>query len=249
MRNSAPNEAPTRTATDSPALELRGVSASYGTTAVLRDVSLRVAPGSATALLGPNGAGKTTTLRLASGLMKPSTGTVELFGKDITGTAPHRRANDGLCHIPEGRGVYRNLTVRENLAMQSTKATGKDAVDKAISAFPVLGKRLSQKAGTLSGGEQQMLALSAAYLSEPRVVLVDEPSLGLAPIIVDTVFEFLNTLRSSGIGLLLVDQFALRVLEIADHAYVLRRGAIVYDGDPQTLLDGNMFEKYVGETE
>ena len=229
------------------ALELKGVNASYGSTAVLRDVSLTVAPGSVTALIGPNGAGKTTSLRVASGLMRPSSGQVLLHGEDVTKRAAHRRAHGGLCHIPEGRGVYRNLTVKENLTMQAPKESMAESIDQATATFPILGKRLSQKAGTLSGGEQQMLALSAAYLSRPSIVLVDEPSLGLAPIIVDVVFEFLQTLRESDIALLLVDQYALRTLAIADQAYVLRRGEIAYDGDAATLLNGNMFESYIGE--
>ncbi|BCB89811.1 ABC transporter ATP-binding protein [Phytohabitans suffuscus] len=232
---------------EAPALELRGVSASYGQTAVLRDVSLRVAPGSVTALIGPNGAGKTTSLRVASGLMRPSSGQVLLYGTDVTRRPPARRAKGGLCHVPEGRGVYRNLTVRENLLMQSASGDPGETIDIATGVFPRLGERLSQKAGTLSGGEQQMLALSAAYVAEPSVVLVDEPSLGLAPIIVDTVFEFLKTLRTKGVALLCVDQYALRTLAIADHAYVLRRGEIVYDGAAAGLVEDNMFEKYIGE--
>ena len=235
------------TMAEAPALELRNINASYGQTAVLRDVSLRVAPGTVTALIGPNGAGKTTSLRVASGLMKPSSGEVLLNGKDVTHKPASRRAKGGLCHVPEGRGVYRNLTVRENLLMQSSNSKPQETIDIAAEVFPRLGERLSQKAGTLSGGEQQMLALSAAYVAEPSLVLVDEPSLGLAPIIVDAVFEFLKTLRTKGISLLLVDQYALRTLAIADHAYVLRRGEVVYDGDAAGLVEGNMFDKYIGE--
>jgi branched-chain amino acid transport system ATP-binding protein len=232
---------------EAPALELRNINASYGPTAVLRDVSLRVAPGTVTALLGPNGAGKTTSLRVASGLMKPSSGKVLLNGEDITHRPAARRAKAGLCHVPEGRGVYRNLTVKENLLMQASSTSPQETIDIATEVFPRLGERLAQKAGTLSGGEQQMLALSAAYVAQPSIVLVDEPSLGLAPIIVDAVFEFLKTLREKGISLLLVDQYALRTLAIADHAYVLRRGEVVYDGDATGLVEGNMFDKYIGE--
>ena len=230
-----------------PALELRDISASYGATAVLRKVSLTVQPGSVTALIGPNGAGKTTSLRVASGLMKPSSGQVLLDGRDITKTPAARRAKSGMCHVPEGRGIYRNLTVRENLLMQATSTNAKESIELATSVFPRLGERLSQRAGTLSGGEQQMLALSAAYVAQPNLVLVDEPSLGLAPIIVDAVFGFLKTLREKNVALLLVDQYALRTLAIADHAYVLRRGEIAYDGEASGLLQGNMFEKYIGE--
>ncbi|MET7391969.1 ABC transporter ATP-binding protein [Dactylosporangium sp. NPDC005572] len=230
-----------------PALELRNVNASYGTTIVLRDVSLSVVPGSVTALIGPNGAGKTTSLRVASGLMRPTGGQVLVDGVDVTKYSAARRAKGGMCHIPEGRGVYRNLTVRENLLMQATSSSPKETIEIAASVFPRLGERLTQKAGTLSGGEQQMLALSAAYVANPKLVLVDEPSLGLAPIIVDVVFDFLKTLREKDVALLLVDQYALRTLAIADHAYVLRRGEIAYDGAAAGLLQGNMFEKYIGE--
>jgi branched-chain amino acid transport system ATP-binding protein len=230
-----------------PALELRGINASYGSTVVLRDVSLKVAPGAVTALIGPNGAGKTTSLRVASGLMKPSSGAVLVDGVDVTKSSPARRAKGGMCHVPEGRGVYRNLTVRENLLMQAGASNAKESIELATSVFPRLGERLSQRAGTLSGGEQQMLALSAAYVANPKLVLVDEPSLGLAPIIVDTVFEFLQTLRDKHVALLLVDQYALRTLAIADHAYVLRRGQIAFDGEAKGLLEGDMFEQYIGE--
>ena len=153
-----------------------------------------------------------------------------------------------MCHVPEGRGIYRNLTVRENLLMQATSTSPRETVEIAASVFPRLGERLSQRAGTLSGGERRILAaLSAAYVAQPSLVLVDEPSLGLAPIIVDEVFEFLKALREKDVALLLVDQYALRTLAIADHAYVLRRGEIAYDGDAAGLLEGNMFEKYIGE--
>jgi branched-chain amino acid transport system ATP-binding protein len=233
--------------TTTAALELRGIDCSYGNTQVLRDVSLTVPRGAVTALIGPNGAGKTTSLRVASGLLRPTSGTV-LFGEEeVTSLPPHRRAGRGLVHIPEGRGVYRNLTVEENLAMQAPPRRAKEAIERAAGVFPVLGKRLRQRAGTLSGGEQQMLSLSAAYVRRPELVLVDEPSLGLAPIVVDVVFEFLETLKSEGISLLLVDQFAHRSLGIADRAYVLRRGQVVFDGDAAELLAGDMFEKYVGD--
>ncbi|MCU1482999.1 MAG: branched-chain amino acid transporter ATPase [Subtercola sp.] len=229
------------------ALELRNVNASYGTTEVLRDVSLTVPAGSATVLIGANGAGKSTTLRVASGLMKATSGDVLLHGEPVNDMGAHKRAVRGLCHVPEGRGVYRSLTVKDNLIMQAPKGTVDAGIEMATETFPILGKRLMQKAGTLSGGEQQMLALSAAYVRNPSLVLVDEPSLGLAPIIVDVVFDFLQKLRSTGISLLLVDQFAIRALGIADNAYVLRRGRIAYSGDAATLLQGDMFEQYIGE--
>jgi branched-chain amino acid transport system ATP-binding protein len=240
--------APAATAGDPPpAIELTSVSAAYGRTRVLNDISLTVPRGGVTALIGPNGAGKTTTLKVVSGLLRPVSGKVQLNGTDVTRSTNYKRAKDGLCHVPEGRGVYRNLTVRENLVMMTPPGTTAEGIERATATFPILGKRLTQTAGTLSGGEQQMLALSAAYLRRPSVVLVDEPSLGLAPIIVDTVFEFLETLRAEQISLLLVDQYATRALAIADDAYVLRRGNIVFSGPAAKLRDGNVFNRYIGE--
>jgi branched-chain amino acid transport system ATP-binding protein len=210
-------------------------------------VSLRVRRGGVTALIGPNGAGKTTTLKVVSGLLRPTAGQVLIDGAEVTKASSYVRAKKGVCHVPEGRGIYRNLTVRENLVMMIPTRSVTEGIDRATTAFPILGKRLSQTAGTLSGGEQQMLALSAAYLRNPRVVLVDEPSLGLAPIIVDAVFRFLETLRAEQVSLLLVDQYATRALAIADDAYVLRRGSIVYSGSAAELRDGNVFDRYIGE--
>lgn len=235
------------TKTAEPALELKGISSAYGRTVVLRDVSISVAPGSVTALIGPNGAGKTTALKVASGLLAPTSGSVSLEGTNVTAHPSYARARSGLCHVPEGRGVYRNLTVRENLIMQTPGRDTEMAISRATEVFPILGRRLSQHAGTLSGGEQQMLAMSAAYIRQPKVVLVDEPSLGLAPIIVDEIFQFLSVLKSEGVALLLVDQYITRALAIADRAYVLRRGQIVYEGGGKELLEGNVFEKYIGE--
>jgi branched-chain amino acid transport system ATP-binding protein len=229
-----------------PALELVGVSSGYGDTTVLREVSLTVPRGRVVALLGANGAGKTTLLRTASGLIRPTAGQVRLDGVDVTGARAYQRSARGLCHIPEGRGVFRSLTVRENLTLQARRGQEVAAIERASAAFPILGDRLKQVAGTLSGGQQQMLAMAAAYVRRPRLVLVDEASLGLAPRIVDEIFEFLSTLASIGVSLLVVDQFVVRALEIATHAYVLHRGSLVYAGEPQTLLDGSAFERYIG---
>jgi branched-chain amino acid transport system ATP-binding protein len=243
----AQTEAGNAPGTGSPAIELAGVSSAYGRTQVLNDVSLTVRRGGVTALIGPNGAGKTTTLKVVSGLLRPTAGKVLLNGSEVTKASSYKRAKGGICHVPEGRGVYRNLTVRENLVMMTPPSSTAQGIERATAAFPFLGKRLTQTAGTLSGGEQQMLALSAAYLRNPSVVLVDEPSLGLAPIIVDTVFRFLETLRAEQVSLLLVDQYATRALAIADDAYVLRRGVIVYSGPAAQLREGNVFNRYIGE--
>jgi branched-chain amino acid transport system ATP-binding protein len=227
-----------------PALALEGISAGYGRTTVLRDVSLEVPAGSVVALLGPNGAGKTTLLKVASGLLRPTAGQVRLLGKDITREPVHRRADRGLGHIPEGRGIYRSLTVRDNLRMQAPRKLRDEAIERAVSAFPVLGERLGQVAGTMSGGQQQMLSMAAAYVRGSQVIIVDEPSLGLAPVVVDAVFEFLETVVTSGVSLLVVDQFVARALAIASTAYVLRRGEIVFHGLPEELGEG-LFERYV----
>ena len=229
-----------------PALELVGVEAGYGRTTILRDVSMRVPASQVTSLLGPNGAGKTTLLRVVSGFLPVTKGTVRLFGEDITRIPAFKRFDRGLCHVPEGRGVFRSLTVRDNLVMQSQKGGEAAAVDRAVSTFPILGERLDQMAATLSGGQQQMLAMAAAYVRNPRLILVDEASLGLAPLIVDDIFAFLIEVTRKGTALLIVDQFAKRALEMATTAYVLSRGAIVHAGPSQELLDGDLFSRYLG---
>lgn len=230
-----------------PALEISGLRTGYGRTVILRDLSMSVPAGQVTALLGPNGAGKTTLLRAACGFLPALSGTVRLFGEDVTRVTAHRRFAQGLCHIPEGRGIFRSLSVRENLVMQCPKGSSdKDAVDRAATAFPILKERLNQVAGTLSGGQQQMLAMAAAYVRNPRLILVDEASLGLAPLVVDAIFEFMQRLTSEGSSLLIVDQFATRALEMAGTAYVLRRGETVYQGAAAELLKGDLFSKYLG---
>jgi branched-chain amino acid transport system ATP-binding protein len=231
-----------------PVLKVDHLEAGYGRTVILRDVSITVAPGSTVAVVGPNGAGKTTLLRAISGLLPARAGRLLLDGEDMTGEAQHRRARRGLCHIPEGRGIYRTLTVRENLSMQAPRGHEKEAIERALEAFPVLGQRLTQAAGTMSGGEQQMLAMSAAYARNPRIIVVDEPSMGLAPLVVDLLFTSLESLAQAGTGLLIVDQFVSRVAAMADTAYVLRRGRVVYQGDAKSLSTDNLFDHYIGES-
>jgi branched-chain amino acid transport system ATP-binding protein len=227
-------------------LELRNVVGGYGDTTVLRDVSLTVPDASVVALLGPNGAGKTTTLRMASGLLRPRAGTVELDGDDISRLGPYQRVARGICHIPEGRGIFPSLTVRENVTMYARRGTEKRAWERATETFPVLGSRRAQIAGTLSGGEQQMLALARAYVVEPRVVLVDEASLGLAPLVVDDIFLFLEKIAREGTALLLVEQYVNRALELADTVYLLNQGALVYEGPAADLDEERIFELYTG---
>jgi branched-chain amino acid transport system ATP-binding protein len=230
------------------ALTISGLSTGYGRTVVLRDLSLTVPAGQVTALLGPNGAGKTTLLRAICGFLPAASGSISLFGKDVTKAAPHQRFAQGLCLVPEGRGVFRTMTVRENLRMQCGRGDEHEAIERASAAFPILRDRLNQIAGTLSGGQQQMLAMAAAYVRDPRLVLVDEASLGLAPILVDEIFDFLHRLTQDGGSLLLVDQFANRALGMATNAHVLRHGELSYSGDAQSLMNSDLFAHYVGES-
>ncbi|HEX3611114.1 MAG TPA: ABC transporter ATP-binding protein [Sporichthyaceae bacterium] len=226
--------------------ELRDIHAGYSGTQVLRGVDLKIPPSSVVALLGPNGAGKTTLLRVATGLLKPTGGSMLIDGEDVTGLAPHKLVAKGVCHVPEGRGIFRSLSVRDNLLLQATKGDEAAALDRAVTAFPRLGERMSQQAGTMSGGEQQMLALARAYVQQPRFVLLDEVSMGLAPKIVDELFEFLAMLARSGASLLLVEQYVARALAVADYVFLLNRGEVVFSGQPQELDADALAERYVG---
>jgi len=227
-------------------LELRDIVAGYAETVVLRDVSLTVPSGSVVALLGPNGAGKTTLLRVASGLLRPRSGGVLLDGVDWTGRRAPRLAAAGVCHVPEGRGIFPALTVRENLLLYAPPGAVGEAIERAGEAFPVLVDRLGQVAGTLSGGQQQMLALARAYVSSPRLVLLDEVSMGLAPRIVDEIFEFFGRLRNEGASLLVVEQYVTRALEMADYVYLLQRGRVAFCGQPCEVDAANVLNQYLG---
>jgi branched-chain amino acid transport system ATP-binding protein len=227
-------------------LALRDVSAGYGTALALRDVSVTVPAGAVVALLGPNGAGKTTLVRVASGLVRPFSGEVTLDDADLSRRPPHEFAGRGVCHVPEGRGIFPGLTVRENLVLQGEGIPANEAVEQGVLAFPVLGRRLHQVAGTLSGGEQQMVAVARAYISSPRYVLLDEVSLGLAPMVVDEIFAFLARLVERGCALLLVEQYVERALAIADFVYVLDRGRIAFAGESRELEHVDVFAAYVG---
>jgi branched-chain amino acid transport system ATP-binding protein len=226
-------------------LELVGVTAGYGDFTVLRDVDLGVPPGSVVALIGPNGAGKTTLLRVASGLLAPQGGKVLMDGRDCRGWPPHRLLDAGVCHVPEGRGVFPSLTVAEHLRLFAAPGAEAEGVDRAVTAFPRLGARLGQSAGTMSGGEQQMLALARAYVRRPAAVLLDEVSMGLAPKVVNEIYEFIGRLRHDGVSLLLVEQYVTKALEIADYVYVLGRGAVVFAGEPAELDNDEIFARYL----
>jgi branched-chain amino acid transport system ATP-binding protein len=226
-------------------LRLDGIHAGYGGSTVLRGVSMLIPPSSVVALLGPNGAGKTTLLRVASGLLRASSGQVLLDGEDVSRLAPNQLVKRGVCHVPEGRGIFPSLSVRENLILQSKPGTESDSIEKAVSAFPRLGERLTQQAGTMSGGEQQMLALARAYVQNPRFVLLDEVSMGLAPKIVDEIFEFLHVLAEQGASLLLVEQYVTRALAAADYVYLLGRGTVTFAGEPGELDADALAEQYI----
>src|SRR5438309_5513188 len=224
---------------------LHDIVAGYDDSTVLRGVSLRVPPGKVVALLGPNGAGKTTLLRVASGLLEPTSGEITLEGTSLRGKPADAFARAGICHVPEGRGIFRSLSVKENLLLQAP-AGGDDALAKATDAFPRLGERLDQRAGTMSGGEQQMLAVARAYLSNPSYVFLDEVSLGLAPRVVDEIFTFLRRLADGGASLLLVEQYVVRALKIADFVFILNQGEVAFAGEPAELDEAEVFRTYVG---
>src|SRR5262245_2993433 len=228
-------------------LDIESLTGGYGDTTVLRDVSISVPESTVVALLGPNGAGKTTTLRMASGLARRKRGTGTFAGDDVTRMGPYQRAQRGMCLIPEGRGIFPSLTVRENLTLYVAKRRQREAFERAVDTFPVLGTRRTQIAGTLSGGEQQMLALVRAYIAEPKVVLIDEASLGLAPLVVDAIFEFIERVAAEGVSLLMVEQYIARALALASVVYLLNQGSIVFSGRADELDEERVFAYYAGE--
>src|SRR6478672_9241574 len=211
-----------------PALELREVTAGYGRIEVLHGVSLAVPAGSVYALLGPNGAGKSTTLQVCSGKIRPTHGCVHVAGTHVNGAAPEALSRAGVCRIPEGRGIFPNLTVAENLRMWTGVGdlSAGEVAERTFTRFPRLGERRKQVAGTLSGGEQQMLAMSRALLVDPAVLLLDEISMGLAPLVVAELYELVGSLAEQGIAILLVEQFAQTALAVADVVVVLQHGRV-----------------------
>jgi branched-chain amino acid transport system ATP-binding protein len=215
-------------------LRVAGLSVSYGRTEALKGIDLAVADGQVVCLIGGNGAGKTTTMRALSGLVRPRGGSITLDGADITGWRPHRIAGAGLRQVPEGRQVFAELTVAENLALGAWLTGDSGAIarrqEQVLARFPRLRERLDQVAGSMSGGEQQMLALSRALMGAPRLLLLDEPSMGLAPLFVEEIFAIIAELKREGTTILLVEQNASAALEVADYAYVLETGRIVLEG-------------------
>jgi ABC-type branched-subunit amino acid transport system ATPase component len=218
------------------ALALRDVRAAYGIIDVLHDVDLTVPAGTVFALLGPNGAGKSTTLKVASGLIKPTGGTVHVLGADVTGTSADAMARSGVCLVPEGRGIFPNLTVTENLRMATYSGTPfKAVIERAFERFPRLKERRKQVAGTLSGGEQQMLAMARALATDPKLLLLDELSMGLAPLIVEELYEVVKRIAEDDVSILIVEQFAHEVLGVADTAAIMLHGRIEYTGEPSEV--------------
>ena len=229
-----------------PILELVDVRAGYGPIEVLHGVELRVAPGTVVALLGPNGGGKTTTLRVCSGLHPVTSGELRIAGRQVNGVSAAQLAQVGVCSIPEGRSIFPNLTVRENLWLATGTGTPLPAIEHAAYArFPILGRRRQQLAGTLSGGEQQMLALARALGTEPVLLLLDELSLGLAPLIVSQVYETVSELAAGGISILVAEQFARTVLPIAHTAGIMLHGRVVHMGSPGEI-EAKLSTTYLG---
>jgi branched-chain amino acid transport system ATP-binding protein len=234
-----------------PLLEVRDLDVHYGAIHALRGINLAVEEGQIVCLIGANGAGKSTTLRAISGLLKPSGGSVRFAGQDITGWRAHLVVRRGIAHAPEGRGIFSNLTVLDNLEIGAYARRDRDGIDRdrahALDLFPRLRERLTQSAGTLSGGEQQMLSIARALLARPRLMLLDEPSLGLAPQVVQTIFQIIREINAGGATILLVEQNAHMALKVAHHGYVLEVGEIVMSDTAAKLAASDEVRKaYLG---
>jgi len=229
-----------------PILELRDIRAGYGPVEVVHGISLEVAAGSVMALLGLNGGGKTTLLNVCAGTLAPNDGDVYFEGGAVTSTSADDRARRGICTVPEGRGIFPNLSVRENLLMATQVGVPMDRIEEvAFSQFPQLSSRRKQLAGTLSGGEQQMLALARAFATDPKFLLLDELSMGLAPIVVGQLYDKVRELAEGGLSILLVEQFARTALPIADSAAVVLQGVIAYQGSPAEMEEA-LATSYLG---
>jgi len=233
-------------------LEIKDLVVHYGVIEALRGISLSVPAGQVVALIGANGAGKTTTLRAVSKMLRPTRGTISFQGDNVTRLASHQIVERGMAHAPEGRGIFLNLTTRENLDLGAYLRRDRPGIaqdlDRCFTLFPILAERRNQVAGTLSGGEQQMLAVARALMSRPKLMLLDEPSLGLAPQVVERIFAVLREVNQSGVSLLLVEQNAHKALQLAHRAYVLETGEIVMAGTGAELLASPEVRKaYLGE--
>jgi branched-chain amino acid transport system ATP-binding protein len=233
-------------------LKAEGISASYGRVKVLKDINMSVENGEIVCLVGANGAGKSTLLKVISGIVPAASGKFLFEGQDITNKKPDFIVKAGLSHVPEGRQIFADLTVRQNLMLGSyvhkvTKEEMERLFNSVFDLFPILKTRLTQKAGTMSGGEQQMLAIGRGLMSQPKLLLLDEPSLGLAPLMVETILKIIQNLRSTGISILLVEQNVNAALQISDRAYVMETGSIVTHGNARELMENDEIRKsYLG---
>ena len=235
-----------------PMLEVQGVNTYYGNIHALKDVSIEVEKGEIVTIIGANGAGKSTMLKTTSGLLKPRTGSIRLEGEDLTRLRPHEIVMKGVVQVPEGRRVFGRLTVKENLEMGAFTSLdsrkNQENMERVFTLFPRLKERSKQVSGTLSGGEQQMLAMGRALMSNPRVLLLDEPSMGLAPVLVDSIFDTIRRLHAAGTTILLVEQNARMALQVANRGYVLQSGTIMMSDSAEKLADNEMVRKsYLGE--
>lgn len=234
-------------------LQLENLEVYYGSIRALNGIHLRVDRGEIVTMIGANGAGKSTMIRAISGLIRPRSGKVLFEGEDITSAPPHKLVEMGICQSPEGRRIFANMTVRENLELGAyvhyrNKSQIREDYDRVLALFPRIKDRLNQSAGTLSGGEQQMLAIGRALMSRPRLLMLDEPSLGLAPIMVRQIFGILQDINQQGVTILLVEQNAWQALRIAQRGYVLETGSVVMENDTQSLLaDEGVKNAYLGE--
>ena len=233
-------------------LEIKDLKVAYGKIQAVKGISLHINAGEIVTLVGANGAGKTTLLKTISGLLKPSSGVINFEGKDIQGIDPHNRVLEGLCQAPEGRGIFPGMTVLENLEMgkyarKDWKNEIKEDLDRIYTLFPRLKERQSQAGGTLSGGEQQMLSIGRALMSRPRLLLLDEPSMGLAPKFIQQIFNIIREIQTQGVSILLVEQNAAQALSCANRAYILETGSIVKEGAGKDLLNDDAIKKaYLG---
>ena len=234
----------------SPLLEVRDLDVRYGAIRAIKGIDFSVEEGEIVALLGANGAGKTTTQKTVSGMLRPVAGSITFDGQRIDGIPAHRLIGLGICHVPEGRHVFPRMTVEENLEMGAFRfrSTDQDLMAHVLDLFPRLKERFGQQGGTLSGGEQQMLAIGRALMGKPRMLLLDEPSMGLAPLIVEQIFEIVRGINADGVSVLLVEQNARQALTLADRGYVLETGEIVLSGTGRELLaDDRIRAAYLGE--
>ena len=231
-------------------LKVQGISTSYGKINVLKNINLEVEEGSIVTILGANGAGKSTTMKTICGLLKPQEGKVEFFGEDVTGRRPDQLVRTGIALVPEGRQILSGMTVLENLEMGAYHRKDneiKQDIEKVMERFPILKERHQQLGGTLSGGQQQMLAIARALLSKPKLLLLDEPSMGLAPLVVADIFKIIKEINEAGTTVLLVEQNARQALRVSDYGYVLETGKIIAEGKSNDLLtDPRIMEAYLG---